>query len=68
MQEFHFDWEPSDVVADLCEGDRIRSRKICRLLDDGNSIPFIARYRKGVTGNMMPDQLRDMHDRYESLK
>ncbi len=32
------------------------------LIDEGNTIPFIARYRKEVTGNLSDSQLRDLHD------
>ena len=31
-------------------------------------MPFIARYRKEVTGNMMPDALREFKDQYDVLK
>ena len=34
-----------------------------RLLDEGNTIPFIARYRKEVTGAMDEEQLRQLADR-----
>ena len=37
-------------------------------MDEGNAIPFIARYRKGVTEGMTPDQLRDFRDHYDLLK
>ncbi|NLA26872.1 MAG: RNA-binding transcriptional accessory protein, partial [Firmicutes bacterium] len=33
------------------------------LLDDGNTIPFIARYRKEVTGELDEDLLRRLDDR-----
>jgi len=33
------------------------------LIDDGNTIPFIARYRKEVTGGMEDTVLRDLADR-----
>ena len=34
-----------------------------RLIDEGNTIPFIARYRKEVTGNLSDEVLRDLNDR-----
>ena len=34
-----------------------------KLIDEGNTIPFIARYRKEATGQMSDEQLRDMFDR-----
>ena len=33
------------------------------LLDEGNTIPFIARYRKEVTGGLDDEQLRALSDR-----
>ncbi len=33
------------------------------LIDDGNTIPFIARYRKEVTGNLDDEQLRNLHEK-----
>ena len=38
-----------------------------RLLDEGNTVPFIARYRKEVTGELDEVQLRDIRDRFEYL-
>jgi uncharacterized protein len=38
------------------------------LLDDGNTIPFIARYRKEVTGGLDEVQIRDIQTRLEYLR
>ena len=38
------------------------------LIDQGNTIPFIARYRKEVTGSMDDQVLRDLGDRLEYLR
>jgi len=38
------------------------------LLDSGNTIPFIARYRKEATGSLDEEQLRDIRDRIEKLR
>jgi protein Tex len=37
---------------------------IIKLLDEGNTVPFIARYRKEVTEWATDEQLRDFHDIY----
>ena len=64
-----FAWEPSAVLAsELCGGDANASRAVCRLLRDGCSVPFIARYRRAQTGNMAPDSLREYQDRLEELE
>ena len=39
-----------------------------KLIEDGNTIPFIARYRKEVTGNLSDEILRKFNDRLTYLK
>ena len=39
-----------------------------KLLDEGNTIPFIARYRKEVTGGLSDENLRKIAERIEYLK
>lgn len=39
-----------------------------KLIDDGNTIPFIARYRKEATGGLSDEQLRDLGDRLNYLR
>ena len=39
-----------------------------RLIDEGNTIPFIARYRKEVTGNLSDEVLRDLGERLTYLR
>lgn len=38
---------------------------VLNLLDEGNTVPFIARYRKEVTGALDEEQIRDIHKEYE---
>lgn len=38
------------------------------LLDEGNTIPFIARYRKEITGNLTDETLRQLNDRLTYLR
>ena len=44
------------------------TNNIISLLDEGNTIPFIARYRKEMTGAIDDQVLRQFVDRYEYLK
>ena len=44
------------------------AENILKLLDEGNTIPFIARYRKEMTGSIDDQVLRAFNDRYEYLK
>ena len=39
-----------------------------RLIDEGNTIPFIARYRKEATGSLDDTQLRSLYDRLLALR
>ncbi len=39
-----------------------------KLIDEGNTIPFIARYRKEATGELSDEQLRDLFDRLTYLR
>ena len=39
-----------------------------KLIDDGNTIPFIARYRKEVTGNLSDETLRELDERLKYLR
>ena len=39
-----------------------------KLIDEGNTIPFIARYRKEVTGTLNDEQLRKLHERLIYLR
>ena len=42
--------------------------KTVELIDEGNTIPFIARYRKEVTGSLDDNVLRELNDRLTFLR
>ncbi len=44
------------------------SENILKLIDDGNTIPFIARYRKEMHGSMDDQKLREISERYQYLQ
>ena len=39
-----------------------------KLIDEGNTIPFISRYRKEATGSLNDEQLRKLHERLMYLR
>ena len=39
-----------------------------KLIDEGNTIPFIARYRKEATGTLTDEQLRDLGESLAYLR
>ena len=45
-----------------------RLEKTIALLDEGNTVPFVARYRKEVTGGMDDETLRKLSDRLAYLR
>ena len=40
-------------------------QSVLSLLDEGNTIPFIARYRKEVTGGLDEEQINEIHKSWE---
>lgn len=46
----------------------IQVEKTVALIDEGNTIPFIARYRKEVTGGLSDETLRDLGERLTYLR
>ena len=60
-----------DVLRQLKEELNIRLEQVeaaVQLIDEGNTIPFIARYRKEVTGSLDDEQLRNLHERLLYLR
>ena len=43
-------------------------KRVLELLLGGNTVPFIARYRKEVTGNLDEVQIREIEERYHYLE
>ncbi len=60
-----------DIISRLSEELNVpydRVNATVALIDDGNTIPFIARYRKEVTGSLDDTTLRDLNDRLNYLR
>ena len=60
-----------DILAALTAEFHLRAQQVentVRLLDDGNTIPFIARYRKEMTGSLDDQLLRQLADRLAYLR
>lgn len=52
-------------VADELNITTKQVKKVLELLNEGNTVPFIARYRKEVTGALNEDQIREIYKVYE---
>lgn len=55
------------VSKDLVEVNQRQIETTLSLLDEGNTVPFIARYRKERTGSLDEVQIRDIQDTYQRL-
>jgi uncharacterized protein len=65
------DWIFMDIIAKISEELSIRRQQTeaaVKLIDEGNTIPFIARYRKEATGALNDEVLRNLYDRLNYLR
>ena len=59
------------IIKIIAEELKIRENQVentIKLIDEGNTIPFIARYRKEATGTLDDEQLRKLHERLMYLR
>ena len=56
------------ILSDEFEIKLEYSQNVITLLDEGNTIPFIARYRKEMHGTCDDQVLREFADRYKYLQ
>ena len=60
-----------DIIQKLAAEFKVKVSQVentVALIDEGNTIPFIARYRKEVTGGLTDVTLRDMDERLKYLR
>ncbi len=60
-----------DIILKLKEELKVEKWQVeaaVKLIDEGNTIPFISRYRKEVTGSLNDEVLRDLNDRLTYLR
>ncbi len=60
-----------DILSILCQEFHLKQQQcenVLRLIDEGNTIPFIARYRKEQTGSLDDQLLRDIFERLQYLR
>ena len=59
------------IIKTIAEELKIKEKQVentIQLIDEGNTIPFIARYRKEVTGGLSDETLRDLGERLNYLR
>ena len=60
-----------DILLKLTEELKVEKWQVeaaVNLIDEGNTIPFISRYRKEVTGSLNDEQLRQLSERLVYLR
>lgn len=60
-----------DIMKTLKEELKVEKWQVeaaVKLIDEGNTIPFISRYRKEATGSLNDEQLRNLHERLTYLR
>ena len=60
-----------NIAKQIAEELKVKESQVeqtIKLIDEGNTIPFIARYRKEVTGGLSDEQLRDLGERLNYLR
>ncbi|KAL2739169.1 S1 RNA-binding domain-containing protein 1 [Vespula maculifrons] len=62
------EWTDVDYICEVQNIDRQVAQNIVKLFKDDNTIPFIARYRKNMTGGMEPDRLRSVKESFDRVR
>ena len=60
-----------DIISKITEELQVKKWQVeaaVGLIDEGNTIPFISRYRKEATGSLNDEQLRNLHERLLYLR
>ena len=57
-----------ETIANELQIKKNQVENTIKLIDEGNTIPFIARYRKEVTGGLSDETLRNLNERLNYLK
>lgn len=60
--------EITEILAEELGIKKHQAEAAVKLIDEGNTIPFIARYRKEATGALNDEVLRSLHDRLNYLR
>ncbi len=58
----------TSIIAEELQVKESQVLATVKLIDEGNTIPFIARYRKEATGNLSDETLRDLDERLTYLR
>lgn len=58
----------NEIIAKELNVKQFQVENTIKLIDEGNTIPFIARYRKEATGGLSDEELRNLDERLTYLR
>src|SRR5699024_1138550 len=71
MRQAHREGGKMDIIQIITQELKVQKWQVeaaVKLIDEGNTIPFISRYRKEATGSLNDEQLRTLHERLVYLR
>lgn len=63
--------EQKDILRMIATESKVKTHQaeaVIKLLEEGNTVPFIARYRKEATGSLDEVQIKEIEDRYHYIQ
>ena len=60
-----------DIIQKISEDLSLKKKQVeaaVQLLDEGNTVPFIARYRKELTSGLNDEELRNLEEKLQYLR
>ncbi|CAH0406400.1 unnamed protein product [Chilo suppressalis] len=60
-------WDEAEMLSNTGKIPQKLAENFIKLVNEGCTLPFIARYRKAAVDNLMPDKLQDLYDNYQNV-
>ncbi|CAG4911460.1 unnamed protein product [Colias eurytheme] len=60
-------WNEDDMLSYVEKVPQLLARKFITLLNEGCTLPFIARYRKEAVDHLLPDRLQEIYESYQNI-
>lgn len=67
IENIKCEWKEYELLSQQLDIKPNISKNLIKLFEDGNTIPFIARYRRDATENMVPEKLREVRDTFDEI-
>uniref|UniRef100_A0A914WSI9 Tex-like protein N-terminal domain-containing protein n=1 Tax=Plectus sambesii TaxID=2011161 RepID=A0A914WSI9_9BILA len=61
-------WTLAEYVAEECEISDEVADKLVAMFNDGKEVPFIARYRRNMTGDLEAEQVHQAFNAYKTAR